>query len=292
MKVSGRVWMIIYCSANKSNSTLTIFQLATLSLGQAPGLEAAAAAHDVPGGVREELDADRIRGAARPCSLPSPGSRAPSETVVQISQFAATQTVVIIIIVRRPVKEGCQPVVVVHLLLVVESIGVALGPIVAVQVDLEAALDVAQRVAAALTVRTGLSGDGDVDDPVDPVVDAVVVGAGGGRDGTVLVRLTARLTLESLQVAVLTDLLLAAHLHVADQVSPLTRPLLTALSLLALTVRPAGPIRTILVSATLRVRTQPVQTGAAYRGLTVRVSVALSLTLPASTAVTNLALII
>ena len=128
---------------------------------------------------------------------------------------------------------------------------------------------VAQGVAAALTVGAGLSGDGDVDDPVNSGVDAVVVGAGGGRGGTVLVRLTARLTLESLQVAVLADLLLAVLLHVADQVSSLTGPLLTALTLVALTVRPAGPVRTILVPATLRVRAGPVLAGTADGDLTV-----------------------
>ena len=165
---------------------------------------------------------------------------------------------VIIIIVRRPVEEGRHPVVVVHLLFVVESVGVALGAVVAVQVDLEAALHVAERVAAALTVRAGLSGDGDVDDPVDADDDAVVVGAGGGGDGTVVVSLTARFTLESLQVAVLADLLLAGLLHVADQVGPLTGSLLATLPLLALTVRPTGAVRTVLVTTTLGVPAGPV----------------------------------
>jgi len=177
-------------SANKSYFTLTIFQLAALSLGQAPGLEATAAGGEMILRVVEH-DADSV--SQRPC--PGPGSRplcSPSiEAVVQISQFAAAQTVVVIIIVRRPVKESRHPVVVVHLLLVIESVGVALGAIVAVQVDPEAALHVAEGVAAALTVGAGLSGDGDVDDPVRSDDDAVVVGAGGGGDGTVVVRLTA-----------------------------------------------------------------------------------------------------
>ena len=213
---------------------------------------------------------------------------------------------VIVIIVRRPVKEGRHPVVVVHLLLVVEPVRVALGAVVPVQVDLEAALHlerrfindyclssassahIAQRVAAALTVRAGLGGDGDVDDPVDADDDAVVVGAGGGRDGTVLVRLTAGLALESLEVAVLTDLLLPGLLHVADQPGPLAGSLLTALPGLALAVRSAGPVRTVLISATLRVGTEPGLALTAGWGGTVGVGVALSLALPCSTAVANL----
>lgn len=239
-----------------------------------------------------EHDADGVRQRPSPGPGPSPLGSPTVEAVVQICQFAVPEAVVIIVIVRRPVEEGRHPVVVVHLLLVVESVRLALGPIVAVQVDLEAALHVAEGVAAALTVGAGLSGDGDVDDPVDADDDAVVVGAGGGSAGTIVVRLTARLTLESLDVAVLTDLLLAVLLHVADQVGSLARPGLTALPLLALTVRPAGPVRAILVPATLRVRAGPVLAGTAGRAGAVGVSAAVSLALPGITAVTNLALII
>ena len=90
---------------------------------------------------------------------------------------------------------------------------------------------VAEGVATALTVGAGLSGDGDVDDPGNPIGDAVVVGADGGRDGTVVIRLAAGLTFESLEVAVLADLLLPGLLHVADQVCPLAGSLLIALPL-------------------------------------------------------------
>ena len=101
---------------------------------------------------------------------------------------------------------------------------------------------------------------------------------------TVVVRLTAGLALEGLQVAVLTvGVVLVTH-----SVGSLTRPLLTALPLLTLTVRPAGPVRTILVPATLRVRTSPVKTGAADGGRAVGVRGAVSLALPAISAVTNL----
>ena len=148
-------------------------KLRGLFLCQGGSVEVAAAAHDVPGGVREELDADRIRGAARPCSLPSPGSRAPSETVVQISILALAQSVVISVVIRLTVEEGKHSIVVVDLLQVVETQGVtgqaAVGPL---QVELEAALQISQWVTRAGTLAAGLGGDGDVGDSGNSIAPA------------------------------------------------------------------------------------------------------------------------
>ena len=142
------------------------------------------------------------------------------------------------------VEEGEHSIVVVDLLQVVETQGVtgqaAVGPL---EVELEAALQISQWVARAGTLAAGLSGDGDVGDSVDinppapwrniivlsqSVSQVLPVILAGHFSLTVLVRLTARLTLESIHVAVLT----VGVVLVTNTVSSLTRPLSIALALL------------------------------------------------------------
>ena len=101
-----------------------------------------------------------------------------------------------------------------------------------------------------MTERAGLRGDCDVDDAVDVDVNTCVGGAGGFVRGTVIVILTARLTLQCLQVAVLTDLLQPVLAQVTEEVGPLAGLLLAALSVDTVSVL-TGPVRTVLVPATV-----------------------------------------
>ena len=180
-------------------------------------------------------------------------------------QFASSESVVIIVIVRCPVKEGDHPVIVVHLLLVVQPVRLTLSAPVSLQVDLEAALhlvkenlycelDLSQshicdRVPRALALGTCLRGDRDVDDPIHVHVYAGVTSTRWFIKRTVVVSLTARVALQSEEVAVLTDLLQAVLLEVTDEVGPAAGPVLATLALDTLAGL-AGAVWTVLVTAT------------------------------------------
>ena len=77
------------------------------------------------------------------------------------------------------VEEGKHSIVVVDLLDVVETHGVAGGAVLPHQVEPQAALQVSQRVAGAGTLTAGLGGDGDVGDSVD--INRPAPGGGEGE---------------------------------------------------------------------------------------------------------------
>ena len=127
----------------------------------------AAAGDHVAAAGGEEHDADRLIRGPRPCSLTCPLRRPAGQPVVQISILTTTKTVVITIILGRAVEEGDHPIVVIDLLEVVQSIGLTAGVVVPEEVETEAALHVAERIAGAGTLTAGLRPHCDVGHSVD-----------------------------------------------------------------------------------------------------------------------------